>query len=362
MNVVFRADASLEIGTGHVMRCLTFAQTLRDKGVRCRFVCREYPGNLLEVIRQHGFETQALPMEAILHQQIVQRESRSETVHLHSDWQTDAEQTINCISDLVVSWLIVDHYALDKRWEVALKSHCRKLMVIDDLANRRHDCDILLDQNYYTNLSTRYKGLVPSRCASFLGPTHVLLRDEFYKAKTNAQMKSGVVKRILVFFGGSDSTNQTQRIVEAIPLLNRPDIFFDIVVGASNANTVMIEDLTNKLANATYYCQVNNMAALMLKADLAIGAGGSTMWERCYLGLPTITVIFAVNQQRTTEDVAKLGAIKYLGWSSKLTSIDYSTVIRKLIKNPKQLRKMSQISLDLVNTAKKSMVEHLICD
>jgi len=88
MNVVFRADASQEIGTGRVMRCLTLAQTLRDKNVRCRFVCREYPGNLLEVIRQHGFETQALPMEVILHQQIVKQEPRSENVHLHSDWQS----------------------------------------------------------------------------------------------------------------------------------------------------------------------------------------------------------------------------------------------------------------------------------
>ena len=188
----------------------------------------------------------------------------------------------------------------------------------------------------------------------------MLLREEFYKAKTHVQVKTGVVNRILVFFGGSDSTNQTQRIIEAIPLLNRPDIVFDIVVGASNTSAVMIQDMTSKLTNANYYFQVDNMAALMLKADLAIGAGGSTMWERCYLGLPAITVIFAANQQRTTEDVANLGAIEFMGWSAQLTSKDYLSVISKLIERPEQLRKMSQISLGLVNTAEKGVVEHLI--
>ena len=220
-------------------------------------------------------------------------------------------------------------------------------MVIDDLANRRHDCDLLLDQNYYFDMKRRYQELVPERCVVLYGLTHVLLRPEFAIAKNRFRNRDGVIKRILIFFGGSDPTNQTQKAVEAIVLLRRPDIAVDVVVGSTNPNRKYINTLCDSLPNMTFHCQISNMAELILGADLCIGAGGASMWERCYLGLPTITVVFASNQERTTEDVAQKGAIEYLGWSHTIDSRSYAQAITSMINDQQKVRRIINAALKL---------------
>lgn len=203
--------------------------------------------------------------------------------------------------------------------------------------------------------------MIPDKCKTYLGPSYVLLREEFYKAKQEAKVRDGNVKCVLVFFGGSDHTNQTLKVIEAIPLLNRPDIVFDIVVGASNQHKETLERLICDIPNANYHCQVSNIASLMVKADLAIGAGGATTWERCVLGLPTLTIVFADNQFKTTQDLAAINVIQFLGWSGNLSNLCLLESLQTAIDRPKDLTQMSENSLKLMNCESNS-ITNLIKD
>jgi UDP-2,4-diacetamido-2,4,6-trideoxy-beta-L-altropyranose hydrolase len=318
------------------MRCLTLANELRVNGVYCEFICRVYPGNLIEFINQCGFKVNGiLPYESLT---------------------IDAEHTKSAIEGELIDWLIVDHYSLDASWEKLLRPLCRKIMVIDDLANRPHDCDLLLDQNYYCDQDFRYQGLLPEHCVTLLGPSYVLLRPEFHLIKQKPKVRNGCIKRILVFFGGADLANHTGILLSALEHLSIENIWVDVVVGPSNPHAESIRETCNRLPYAHYLYNVSNMAELIANADIGVGAGGSSMWERCYLGLPTITVVFAKNQLRTTEDVAQLGAIEYIGWADRLESDDYARAISKLATNSIRVNQISNAALALVKSKANSSV------
>lgn len=344
MKILIRTDASVEIGSGHLMRCLTLAEQLRAGGAEVAFVCRELPGAMFDLLQARGYRFARLPAE--------------ETGKVPQ--QLDAGETVEAAGQLFpggADWLVVDHYGLDAIWERLLRPYTHRLMVIDDLANRGHDCDLLLDQNYYRNQDLRYQGLVPEQCEMLLGPAYVLLRPEFAEARQRMRVRDGNVRRILVFFGGSDPTNQTQKAVEALRLLGRRDIKVDVVVGSANPNRKAIQALCDKSPNMAFHCQVSNMAELILKADLGIGAGGAAMWERCYLGLPTLTVVFAANQERTTEDVAEIGAIEYLGWSDRFMPDDYLRTISRMLGDSQRVRQIGNIALKVLQPGKASLVK-----
>ena len=154
-----------------------------------------------------------------------------------------------------------------------------------------------------------------------------------------------------MFFGGSVPTNQTQRALDGIDSLLRPDVQVDVVVGSANPHRNEISSFCSMRRWANYHCQVSNMAEIISSADLAVGAGGAAMWERCVLGLPTLTVVFADNQVKTTEDVAETGAIEYLGWATNLTSADYAEAIRALFDKPGYLEFMSKQALKLMGAS-----------
>lgn len=341
-NVLFRVDASVEIGSGHLMRCLTLAERLSLDGYEVAFVCLDLTGVMFELLDSKKIRAEKISKMP------------------NSSQEIDALMTIEAAHKLFpdgIDWLVVDHYGLDAKWEKAMRTYTHNLFVIDDLANRMHECDLLLDQNYYLDLESRYKGLVPDSCIKLLGPSFVLLRDEFISQKRTIREKDGYIKRILVFFGGSDPSNQTQRVLDALMLLQLNEIEVDVVVGMTNPNKDSIKVHCDQSTALNFYCQVSNMAELISKADLAIGAGGGAMWERCYLGLPTITVVFAKNQERTTEDVSKTGAIKYLGWSDKIEVADYAESIRYFISHPEYVKQMSNLALSIVWPSQVS-IEH----
>lgn len=310
MSILFRVDASLIIGTGHVMRCLTLAKALAETGTQCRFVCREHPGNLIDFIRQQGFEVAALPMPK--DQQTIGDETEvlapAHSAWLGCDWATDAAQTKVGASGTTIDWLVVDHYALDASWESAMRNAAKKIMVIDDLADRLHDCDILLDQNLYADMTRRYDAKVPNHCQLLLGPRYALLRDEFRQLHEQVNPRSGRVKRVLVFFGGVDLDNNTTRAIEALASVGGHNWHVDVVIGAHNPHR---EDVEAVAAEKGFVChvQTSRMAELMALADVSIGAGGTAIWERCCLGLPTLTVCVADNQDKQTADAASEGLL-----------------------------------------------------
>lgn len=311
MIAVFRVDASTQIGSGHVMRCLTLAQKLKkEKQADVYFVMRLLEGNLINLAKAKGFTVFTLP-EA----------PANNNLQGYAKWLTvsqnqDAEDTKTVISKLLdIDLLVVDSYAIDYIWENELRPHVKQIMVIDDLANRKHNCDILLDQNYSENMEQKYDGLVPDYCKKYIGPKYVLLREEFYKVKKHLRERDGNIKNILVFFGGSDLTNETEKAIKAIEMLNRPDIRVNVVVGNSNKNQEKIKKLCELNPQFKFYCQVDNMAELMNEADLAIGAGGTTTWERCFMELPTIVVSIAENQDKILFYLSEKNLIDYIGKS-----------------------------------------------
>lgn len=337
MRVVVRTDASTVIGSGHVMRCLALAQSLRDVAAQIVFVCRMLPGNLCDFIESHGYEVLRLSYPAD---------------SLESErWGIDAEQTISALESrkLTTDWVIVDHYALDRRWEFALRPLAAKIMAVDDLANRHHDCDLLLDQNLYTDMVTRYDALTPISCTKLLGPMYALLRPEFRNTRANIRERDGTVRRMLFFFGGSDPSNETAKALDALRLLGRSDIAVDVVVGASNPNSHQIEKQCGALSSVSFHCQVKNMAELMAAADLALGAGGTTTWERCCLGLPTLAIVVADNQVESVRTLAQAEIVFSLGAGSQVCSSDIAKALQQFLDDRDRCVMMSGASMQLVD-------------
>lgn len=331
-----RVDSSEQIGSGHLMRCLTLAERLRKDGGEVHFISRDLAGSLNRLVKEHGFPLHLLPQH-----------EENPNLTGYAAWLTvpqvvDAEETGEILSRMQpVSRLIVDSYALDVVWEQKLRPLVREIFVIDDLANRRHDCDVLLDQNYYREMRHRYDGLVPPACKLLLGPSHALLREEFYAAREKIGVRDGVLRRILVFYGGSDVTRETEKAIRALVELQLPSVAVDVVVGGSNPCRASIEELCAAHDFLYYHCQVSNMAELMAHADLCLGAGGTTTWERCFLGLPAIVTAVAENQIQICEDCAEVGYIRYLGRWDEVTVGDIAAAVQRCIM-PQTLREMQR--------------------
>jgi len=291
MYVVMRTDASVSIGHGHVMRCLTLAGELRARRAEVRFVCREQAGDLCEHIRARGFEVTRLGGSI-------------------ESWQDDARATREAVGGIRPDWLVVDHYRLDARWERELAPAVDSLMVIDDLADRPHDCDLLLDQNYFPQPASRYAGLLPAWCSRFLGAEYVLLRPEFIEASARAPTRSG--RRVLIFFGGGDPTGQSLAALEAAMEFDRR-MPADVIIGRNNPRGDEIERRFGGISNLRLLRHTDDMAGLMARATLCLGAGGIATFERLHMGLPSIVVSTADNQREPLEALAQLGCIEYLG-------------------------------------------------
>lgn len=341
MQVIVRTDASLQIGSGHVMRCLTLADELRERGEDVMFICREHPGSLIDLIMAKGYEVARLPEPAGFY--VGHHDEAAHASWLGVPWQTDAAETIAVADGRQIDWLIVDHYALDRRWEEQLRQNASRIMVIDDLADRPHDCDLLLDQNLYQNMDNRYNGLVPGQCRKLFGPRYALLRPEFRIAREQLRERDGNVRRILVSFGGSDPTNETAKALQAIQILDRPlDIMVDVVVGSANPNKSEIKKFCREASYFTFHCQIENMAEIMAAADLGIGGGGATTWERCVLGLPSLTTILADNQSETSHAVAAAGATVLVGSTKNTTPGSLSGALHRLIADPAYMVRMAK--------------------
>ncbi|MDU4959264.1 MAG: UDP-2,4-diacetamido-2,4,6-trideoxy-beta-L-altropyranose hydrolase [Sporomusaceae bacterium] len=330
MKIVIRTDSSRYIGSGHIMRCLTLAEFLRRIGAKVSFVCRDLPGNVAYLVEQNGFPVHWL------------------SIADDADWEADACKTAVLVGQgWLPEWLIVDHYGLDARWERLLRPFVRRVMVIDDLANREHVCNILLDANFYLQLAARYEKIVPPDTRLLLGPQFTLLRSEFSQVERHGQC-DGSIKRILAFFGGSDPTNETEKLLAALKYLPERSFGLDVVVGAGNSRRYTIEHQCELLENVRFFCQVNNMAELMAQADLAIGAGGTTLWERCYLGLPSIVIAVADNQIETSQALAHVGAIHYLGYHADVSVKHIATAIRSLLADSAAFLTMARKAKKLV--------------
>lgn len=357
MIVAFRADASLNIGTGHVMRCLTLADALREQGVTCHFICREHTGHLIAHIKQRGFTVKVLPA-CDGNDLVAEGDKSSQPAHaawLGSDWKTDAFQAGVYLDQVKPNWLVLDHYALDYRWEEELQGNYNynKLLVIDDLADRSHNCDLLLDQNLGRKASD-YDGLVPKECVVLAGPQYALLRPEFATLREYSlkRRETPVLKQILITMGGVDLPNATSQVLEALKNSPLPKECRIVVVMGSHAP--WLSQVRDVAANMPWPTEVrvdiNDMAQVMADSDLAIGAAGSTSWERCCLGLPTLMVVLAMNQQAIADALVEIGAAISPG---RITDKEFSQksceMVARFITRPEFLEAMSKKAADMTD-------------
>lgn len=365
MNILFRTDASLEIGTGHVMRCLTLADALKKQGANCHFICREHEGDLIDFIRQQGHQVTTLLNDKNLTGQArsyshhctpgarhcgldpqspavgagLPSDQSSQLAHTHwlgTGQAEDAQQTIAALkkhqrhcgldpqsavgaglpSDLI-DWLVIDHYALDHTWQKLVAPYAKKILVIDDLGDRKHSANILLDQNYGAT-AEKYQNLVPENCQLLLGPEYALLRPEFaqHRQASLARRQEPQLKKLLINLGGVDKDNYAGQLLAEIRLASQANpkayqLEITLVVGATSPWFTSLKKQAKQLSQPTQVLQgVTNMAELMLEHDLALGAAGSTIWERACLGLPSILLVIAENQQATAQQLEKIGAIQ----------------------------------------------------
>lgn len=359
MKAVIRTDSSPIIGSGHLMRCLTLADALRRSGTDIVFVCRKLPGNLSNLCLHKGFSVRLLPG----HPQSNAKESGSDDYSgwLGANWQTDAAETENILREIApVDWLIADHYALDRRWESRLSTTTASIMVIDDLANRPHKCQLLLDQNLYKQSEKRYENLVPLTCRQLLGPVYALLRPEFTRARRSLQKNRNRIQNILVFMGGADRDNVTAKVLEAIVALARTDLSVNVVAGEANDRRESISAFCRSHSGFNYHERIPNMAEMMMQADLAIGGGGTSTWERCYLGLPAITIVLAENQREMTEALAEYGAILNLGWHADVTESKIIHALQSALKDPQVMWRMSRRGQDLFGSDSETGAEKVV--
>lgn len=303
------------MGTGHVLRCLALATAACERGAQVRFICRAHPGHLGALVRERGLTALMLPPPKTV------RDTAGDD---YAEWlgtteEKDAEETIGVLGGSPPDWLIVDHYGLGMEWERRVRPHVRRMLVLDDLANREHAADVLLDANYSTDGQHRYDGLVPPDCNLLLGPRYALLGPQFAARRRSVDV-ARAIQRVLVFFGGSDPFNTTATALAAVSDPAFCEWEVDVVVGANHPDPVGIREQASRRPSTTVFGPQEHLADLMLAADLAIGAGGVTTWERMCLGLPAVVVSIADNQKPAAEALARAGLIRYVGHVADATT------------------------------------------
>lgn len=322
MNVVFRVDASVEMGTGHMMRCLTLADALVQRGARCRFVCRPQVGDRADLVRRRGHQVHELP-------RLSARTAQSSQPNVglaHAAWLgiTQEEDAVDCERVLeqagAVDWLVVDHYGIDAQWERWARKRSRRLLVLDDLADRAHECDLLLDQNLGRERRD-YEAHVGHGERLLLGPMYALLGPEFAQLRRIRQSAGPrpALRHLLIAMGGVDHLDATGLALSALANSRLPTLeHITVILGAHAPSLQSVRQQADRMPWPTeVLVDVPNMGQHMLDADLCIGSAGVTAWERCCLGLPSLIVVLADNQRPGAVALAKAGAARLLGpWTA----------------------------------------------
>jgi UDP-2,4-diacetamido-2,4,6-trideoxy-beta-L-altropyranose hydrolase len=344
VNVVFRVDASYRIGSGHVSRCLSLAKVLADHGVHSTFVCRQLPDLLAARIQSHAHELIELPA---LQAWGLKKKADGTADHAGVEQEEDARQTKNALLGRRFDVTIVDHYALDFRWENALREITSMIMVIDDLADRRHECDLLLDQNYYADLDSRYDGLLTRETHRLLGPRYALLDPQFASARLN--LDAARAERLFVSVGASDPFRICMKVVDSLHRCAPPFLGAEIVAGSDRAAANDARSLAGGLPSVAVHEYIDNIASVMARCTMAIGAGGSSTWERCAIGLPSIVIIAADNQRKMAVDLAQTGVIVLLGEGKDVSAESIYSALAELRRDAPRRTHMRLDGMNLVD-------------
>ena len=365
MNILFRLDASKRIGNGHLVRCLTLADRLRIIGAEITFICRAEEKTDYNILFSSEHKVELLKNKA-------NKYDESYASWLAVDWEEDAEEVISVIKHLDndIDLLIVDHYGIDSRWHRKLRDYCRQIFVIDDLADRELDCDFLLNSSFFDEMED-YRGLlINKKCKSFIGPDYALINPKYNQLRLEALIKrrnKTSINEILVFMGSMDPDNYSGLVIEAIQSFKwQASIGVKCVLSSRSPSLEIVkkkielmEEDSNPSYSASYlennksqtvsyrpkikiYSGTEKMENFIFNADLCIGSGGNSAWERCVLGLPTLLTTIAPNQKRSIETISERGAADV--WKSKNDLLD---LFGKYSSNGKKLKLLQENAFNL---------------
>lgn len=349
--IAIRVDASPNIGSGHLLRCYTLAKALAEQGHQLIFVCRTLPLYFRQLLKDHGFSVLLLPPEFSL---LAQGLEESRIDPLDKLQLEDALLTLKVLQSLqpLLDWMIVDHYQLDARWEKEIHNYARHLLVIDDLADRPHNCDLMLDQNPYPQLESRYDRLIPPNCCRLLGPAYLMLRSEFTHTQRPSITPQTTASRIMITMGGSDPKNISSWVLRSLSTLQTSHpLQICVILGADFAHGSEVEEIvqSQKYHQIKVESAVTNMSAWMRESDLAISAGGSTTYELAYLGIPALVITASPTQVEIAKEMDHRGVNRYLGSFETLSTEEFLTALAQMIPDQHLRRRMSQRGQDLID-------------
>ena len=335
MKFAFRVDSSTKMGTGHLIRCLTLARALRAMGGQCHFITRNHIGHVTHLVAENGFPATLLPAAVEVPYQ-----------DLYQEWlvvsvEQDRAETHKVLTEYRPDWLVVDHYGLDHIWESHHRDVVGKLMVMDDLMSRHHDCDLLLNQNF-SDRPSPYEGRVPAACRLLLGPHYALIREEFFQYRQTLIPRDD--QRALVFLGGSDHLGLNQLVLEALSDESFKGWQIDMVLGANVPDRTKLVEMSAKLTHVKLHAPRPHLADLMAQASIAIGAGGGTTWERMALGLPSIVFCVADNQKAACEALDRTDEIRFVK-----NKVELLTAWRQLVQDSKLRAKLARSNEKMVD-------------
>lgn len=358
MNVVIRADASSNIGSGHIMRCLTLAMSLKKFGFKVSFACADLTGNLVPFIKTKGFEVVLLPVPDALKLLQTPPEYRWQADHQQKDAKFVTQHFQSESTDLI----IVDHYGLDVIWHQTIRMLNAKLVVIDDLINRELDCDMVINPNVIALSTDPYQGLIKKvNCRNLTGPHYALLRPEVYELAHQKRPTSGSNKQVCVFLGYIDPDNVTGKVIEGLLKL-RTKVSIHLILNPLHPNFEALLQQAAEHNNITTYTKFVELIGLFKKCDVVVGAGGGASWERCCLGIPSIQVALTENQVAVCEQLSQQKAIKYLGQGRDITADDVFQVTEMLLSDDVQYQLIADSARNLVDGLGVHRVIAEICE
>ncbi len=309
MKIAFRVDASPAVGLGHVMRCRNLAAELRERGADVVFLIADDSKSAGAVLLGEGYQVVFLPPAA--------------------NEADDAQQSLRALgggADAVV----LDHYGLGETWERAVRAGADKVLALEDIATRRHDVDVLVDQNYSLTFAEKYTGLLPAAALTYFGPRYALLSRDYRHGGPTSPPRRDRAKRVLISFGGTDAGDTTGKMFAALADGAFAEIELDIVIGDSYPHRAALEAAVARRPGSRLHVQLPTLAPLLGTIDLAIGAAGVSAWERFALGVPTILVSIADNQVPASRDLHTSGIAVHLGRAEDVDAAALRDAVRAL--------------------------------
>ena len=296
MRFLIRVDASVWIGSGHVMRCLVLADEMREQGWSVKFACLPQKGDMCEYVTARGYEV--INLTAPTEWKVPQNTSDYDA-WLQRDVKEDAHETIQYLKD--IDWVVCDHYAIEEEWQKLVHDNSNaKIITIDDLV-RNHEAEIVIDQTL-----NRKPDVYQSGELVLTGIEFALLAPQFAEKRILASKRSSLTKpiKVLVTMGGVDLPNASLRVLQALISCGL-DKKITILLSERSPNFKRVAEFSNQYKNITHVAFTSEMAELMVTHDVAVGAPGSTSWERACLGLPSIIIPLADNQSEISDQLQK---------------------------------------------------------